>query len=129
VKDVKEFRRNLISAVAAYSIDHPGARMDPLEIFPRYVERVKEAYFTERRSFVAAVIRDMLILLSDTPNPLAPDQAGAKAQLLAQAQALDPERRRDAQAAIDRLMTEWGYCRLCARESLGELLRSRYSDA
>jgi hypothetical protein len=119
----------LISAVAAYAIDHPGARMDPAEIFPRYLERVKEAYFTERRSFVAAVIRDMLILLSDTPNPQAPDQAGALAQAQAQVAALEPDRRRDAQAAIDRLLSEWGYCRLCARESLGELLRARYSDA
>jgi len=129
VKDTKEFRRNLISAVAAYAIDHPGARMDTTEIFPRYVERVKEAYYTERRSFVAAVIRDMLILLSDTPNPQAPDQAGALAQAQAQMQALQADRRRDAQAAIDRMLNEWGYCRLCARESVGELLRARYSDA
>jgi serine protein kinase len=114
VKDPKEFRRNLISAVAAYSIDHPNAKMDPAEIFPRYLERVKESYFTERRSFVAAVIRDMLVLLSDkdsNPPTLASD------------------RQRDAQAAIDRLLKGWGYCTLCARESLGELLRSRYLDA
>jgi serine protein kinase len=116
VKDAKEFRRNLISVVAAYSIDHPGERMDPAEIFPRYLERVKESYFTERRSFVAAVIRDMLVLLSE----------GTQQH---NEQVLDGDRRRDAQAAVDRLLAGYGYCKLCARESLGELLRSRYADA
>jgi predicted Ser/Thr protein kinase len=131
VKDTKEFRRNLISTVAAYAIDHPGARMDPLEIFPRYVERVKESYFTERRSFVAAVIRDMLTMLSTeaTTATQSAETTAQQNQLQAQIQALDADRRRDAQSAIDRLLSEWGYCKLCARESLGELLRARYSDA
>jgi len=114
VKDTKEFRRNLISVVAAYSIDHPGARMDPAEIFPRHLERVKEAYFTERRSFVADVVRDMLTLLS-------PDNTG-------QVAGLEADRRRDAQAAVDRLINNFGYCPQCARACLGELLRARYAD-
>jgi serine protein kinase len=117
VKDAKEFRRNLISVVAAYAIDHPGQPMDPAEIFPRYLERVKESYFTERRSFVAAMIGDMLTLLADNP------------QAQAQALGMPSDRRRDAQAAIDRLLSSYGYCQLCARDSLGELLRARYADA
>jgi len=115
VKDAKEFRRNLISVVAAYAIDHPGERMDPEKIFPRYLERVKEAYFTERRSFVAAMLRDMLVLLSDETESTS--------------QQLEPDRKRDAQAAVERLISAAGYCKLCARESLGELLRARYADA
>lgn len=111
VKDAKEFRRNLISMVAAYSIDHPGEPLDPQLIFPRYVERVKEAYFTERRGLIATMLRDMLNLLSESPA------------------VLDEERKRAAQAALDRVIANYGYCRSCARTSLGELLKARYADA
>jgi len=112
VKDPKEFRRNLISVVAAYSIDHPGEKPDPAQIFPRYLERVKEAYFTERRGLIAATLRDVLSLLSEaSPKPV-----------------LEEDRRRSASAALDRLLAH-GYCRNCARSCLGELLKARYADA
>lgn len=115
VKDAKEFRRNLISGVAAHAIDHPGEKMNPAEIFPRYLERVKEAYFTERRSFVAEVLRDMLTTLEGEAQP--------------QAQALPDDRRRVAEAAVKRLMDGFGYTELSAKACLGELLRARYADA
>jgi predicted Ser/Thr protein kinase len=113
VKDAKEFRRNLISMVAAYSIDHPGEPLDPQHIFPRYVERVKEAYFTERRGLIATMLRDMLNLLSEGT----------------QQAVLEEDRRRAAQGALDRFIGEYGYCRNCARACLGELLKARYVDA
>ncbi len=113
VEDPKEFRRNLISVVAAYAIDHPGKMPDPAQIFPRYLERLKEAYYTDRRGHVAAVIRDMLNLLSGTEL-----SAG-----------LSAENRKMAEAAIERMITTYGYCRNCARSCLGELQRARYADS
>lgn len=113
VKDPKEFRRNLISVVAAYSIDHPGAKLDPTQIFPRYLERVKEAYYTERRGLVAATLRDMLNLLADP-----------SAQ-----QVLEEDKRVAAEASLARVINDYGYCRNCARTCLGELLKARYADA
>ena len=113
VKDAKEFRRNLINMVAAYSIDHPGERLDPMNIFPRYVERVKEAYFTERRGLIATIMRDALSLLSEgTQQPT-----------------LEEDRRRAAQAALDRFIQDFHYCKECARSCLAELLKARYADA
>jgi predicted Ser/Thr protein kinase len=113
VKDPKDFRRNLISVVAAFSIDHPGEKPDPAQIFPRYLERVKEAYYTERRGLVAGTLRDMLNLLSDAATrPL-----------------LEEDRRRAAQASLDRLLADQAYCRNCARSCLNELLKARYADA
>jgi predicted Ser/Thr protein kinase len=113
VKDAKEFRRNLISMVAAYSIDHPGEPLDPQSVFPRYVEQVKEAYFTERRGLIATMLRDMLNLLSEGTHQAV----------------LEEERRSAAQAALDRLIGDYGYCRDCARACLGELHKARYVDA
>jgi serine protein kinase len=113
VKDAKEFRRNLISVVAAYSIDHPGERLDPVNIFPRYLDRVKESYFTERRSLIATMLRDVLVLLSESPSP----------------PVLEESRKRAAQGALDRFLHDYKYCRNCARACLGELLKARYADA
>jgi serine protein kinase len=113
VKDTKEFRRNLISMVAAYSIDHPGERLDSTQMFPRYLDRVKEAYFSERRTLIATMLRDMLSLLSD----------GREQQVV-----LEEDRRASAQSALDRIINDHGYCRNCARACLGELLKSRYAD-
>ncbi|HEX2678040.1 MAG TPA: serine protein kinase PrkA, partial [Polyangiales bacterium] len=114
VEDAKEFRRNLISMVAAYAIDHPGQTPDPAHIFPRYLERVKESYYSERRGVVAAVIRDMLTLLSND------DDARAS---------LSNEARVQAEAAIERMVKDFGYCKLCARSCLGELQKAHYADA
>jgi serine protein kinase len=113
VKDAKEFRRNLISNVAAFAIDHPGQPLEPQLIFPRHVERVKETYFLERRSQIAIMLRDMLSLLSDP----------------SQQPVLEEDRRRAAQAALDRIIADYGYCQQCARACLGELLKARYADA
>jgi predicted Ser/Thr protein kinase len=113
VKDTKEFRRNLISVVAAYSIDHPGERLDPASIFPRHLERVKEAYFTERRGLIATILRDALSLISEA----------------SQQPILEEDRRRAAQTALDRFIRDFGYCQECARACLGELLKARYADA
>jgi serine protein kinase len=113
VDNPQEFRRNLISVVAAYSIDHPGAKLDPAQIFPRYLERVKESYYSERRGLIATTLRDLLNLLQD-------DAARAP---------LEKERQRAAEAALEQILGEHGYCRNCAKSCFGELLKERYADA
>jgi serine protein kinase len=113
VENVEEFRRNLISVVAAYAIDHPGATPEPSVIFPQHLERVKESYFSERRGHVAAMIRDMLDTLSEGQREVG----------------LDGEARKSAERAVERMIKDYGYCRACARASLGELQRVRYADA
>jgi predicted Ser/Thr protein kinase len=115
VSDATEFRRNLISVVGAYSMDHPGQALSPAAVFPRHLERVKESYYAERRGLVAAVIRDVLVLLSEGDA----DQAAA----------MPAEQHKQAQAALDRLIETYGYCRACARSCLGELQRARYPQA
>ena len=74
---------------------------------------MRESYYAERRGSVAAVIRDVLVLLSDVDAE--------------QAAAMPAEQRQHAQAALDRLTESYGYCRACARSCLGELLRARYA--
>jgi predicted Ser/Thr protein kinase len=107
VKNAEEFRRNLINMIAAHAIDHPDHEIDHARIFPRYLEQLKESYFLEHRGQISDLLSDILALLSD---------AGG---------ALDPEARKRAQQALERLEAQ-GYCPKCARAALGELLRERY---
>lgn len=108
VENPDEFRRNLVSMIAAHAIDNPDQALDHKQIFPRYFEQVRESYFREHRVQIAAMINDMLVLLSDSEQRLTPE---ASAQ---------------AEPALTRML-ELGYCRKCARTSLGELVRERYA--
>jgi predicted Ser/Thr protein kinase len=109
VKNAEEFRRNVINMVAAHAIDHPGDTMDYALIFPRYLEQVKEAHFSEHRVRIASLIREVLALLSDH----------------GQGAALDGEAAKRAKASFESLQAK-GYCKLCAPAVLGELLAERY---
>ncbi|MDH5671653.1 MAG: serine protein kinase PrkA [Myxococcales bacterium] len=105
--DAEEFRRNLINSVAAYAIDHPGDSIDHDLIFPRQLEQVRESYFAEHRTQVVAILDDMLALLSDGDKRVSEEGRAA------------------AEAALEHLYTI-GYCKHCARSSLGELREERY---
>jgi hypothetical protein len=41
---------------------------------------------------------------------------------------LDAERRREAEATINRLVTRFGYCPNCASDAASMLLRRRFAD-
>jgi hypothetical protein len=107
--DADEFRHNLISVVAGHAIDRPGERVDYLRIFPRHIERLREAYYGEHRKQVGAIARDMLVVLDD----------GAK---------LEPERTKVAETTIEQMESRYGYQRESLREALGELIEERYSS-
>jgi serine protein kinase len=108
VKNAEEFRRNLISMVAAQAIDHPDEPIEHARIFPRYLEQVKEAYFVEHRGQIAEIIGDVLSLLSEGQ------------------QQLTPEARKHATQTFERLKAA-GYCSKCAPAALGELRKERYA--
>jgi serine protein kinase len=119
----EEFRRNLISMIAAYAIDHPGEAIDHGQIFARYLERMRNAYFEEHRGQIAAMIRDMISALQADADTAA-RAAGSDGESHAPPP-LDGEARERAYQGIGRLKS-YGYCEHCARASLGELLEERY---
>jgi serine protein kinase len=103
------FRRGLINAIAGYAIDHPGIKVDYGEVFPRYLERLKEAYFADRRKQLQEIGEDIL-------RQLAKEQR----------QSIDPDRIELAKAAYERLCSRYGYEASSVRDALGELLARRY---
>ncbi|MGA2450589.1 MAG: serine protein kinase PrkA [Polyangiaceae bacterium] len=105
-----DWRRQFISAIAAWAIDHPNEKLDPAAVFPQHLRRMRESMFAERRKEVAALARDILIVVRE--NGVGMDDA----------------RRAAASAAIDRLRERFGYCRECATDAASLLMRRRFSE-
>ncbi|HEY4016075.1 MAG TPA: serine protein kinase PrkA [Polyangiaceae bacterium] len=108
--DPQDSRRQLISGIAAWALDHPGQKVDAATVFPHHLKRMREAIFADRRQSVASLARDVVLLVRE-------DGAG-----------LDAERKRDAQATVDRLSARFGYCPNCAADAASLLVRKRFQD-
>jgi serine protein kinase len=105
----EDARRQMISSIAAWALDHPGQRVDPSMVFPHLVQKMREAVLAERRPAVARLTRDLVILVREEGS------------------GLDAERRRNATKAIER-MVEMGYCESCAADAASALLRRRFHE-
>jgi serine protein kinase len=107
--DVDDARRQMISGFAAWSLDHPDAKVEPATVFPQYLRRIREAVLADRRPAVARLTRDLVILIRE---------AGA---------GLDAQHRKEADAALLRLI-KLGYCESCAVDAASTLLRKRFHE-
>jgi serine protein kinase len=107
--NVDAFRRGLIAAIAGYAIDHPGEKVDYGRVFPRHLERLKEAYFADRKKQLQEIAQDILRYIAKEQAP-----------------GVDQERVDLAKAAFERLCTQYGYQAASVRDALGELLSRRY---
>lgn len=103
------FRRGLINAIAGYAIDHPGEKVEYARVFPRHFERLKEAYFADRRKQLSEIGYDILRVIANEKE-----------------HGLNHERVVLAQKAFDHLCARFGYRADSARDALSELLDRRY---
>lgn len=108
--DPSESRASMLSAIAAWAIDHPGSRVDPGIVFPHYLKRMRDAIFSEKRVLVAQRARDIVLFVRE-------DKQG-----------LDEARKRDARATLDRMVSMFGYCDECAADAASTVLRRRMGD-
>ncbi len=108
--DAQDWRRSLISGIAAWAIDHPGQKVQGAAVFPQHMRRMREAIFNDRRPAVALLARDVVVLVRDEGT------------------GLDKDRRRDAEAVIERMIAKFGYCRNCAGDAASMLVRKRFHD-
>ena len=110
----EDYRRTLISMVAAWAIDHPGAPIVNAVVFEEPLRKLRDAVFAQRRGAVAQTVRDLVGLL----------RAGSERRA---ADDLREDRRRAAQTALERLKG-LGYCERCAGDAADALLRARFAD-
>ena len=108
----EEFRRTVIARVAGWGIDHPGEGVPYTRLFPQHVQRLREAFFQDRRKQVVAITRELVTLLSG-------EEFGS----------LDADGRRRAEATLASLRERFGYCEHCARDAAAALLKERFADA
>jgi serine protein kinase len=102
-------RKQMISSIAAWALDHPGQRVDTAVVFPHLLQRMREAVLGERRPAVARLTRDLVILVREEGS------------------GLDNERRKHATEAMER-MRKMGYCENCAADAASALLRRRFHE-
>jgi len=109
VDDAEEFRNDLLSAVAAWAIDHPEQDVRYEELFPRYIEQLRQAYFGERHAQVGEIGQAIVAMLKDDDT-------------------LDENLREAAQQALQVLVGVYGYERSSAKVAVGALIDARYRD-
>jgi predicted Ser/Thr protein kinase len=107
--NLEAFRRGLINAIAGYAIDHPGDKVHYGDVFPRHLERLKEAYFADRRKHLQEIGEDILRLLAHEKE-----------------HGLGHERMDLARRSYERLCSRYAYNEDSVRDALGELLARRY---
>ena len=108
--DALEFRRNLISRIAAWALEHPGQKVSSEIIFPEYLRRLRDAYFKEHRKKVVKVAKNTLTLISEETSGL--DQSELEV----------------ARTIIERLTSDYGYCRDCMKDGLARLISKRFES-
>lgn len=106
----EEFRRGIISRIAAWAIEHPKQKLNLGAVLPGHLRKLKDAYFEEHRAKVAATARHALRVVGD------------------EAEKLDKDSRIAGEALLARLLADHGYCRSCARDALARVTAKRFAD-
>ncbi len=109
-EDPEDFRRSLISAIAAYSIDHPGESVDYRKIFPTIFEALQEAFFGERQRQIRRIEENLLTYFEGDEESLSSSE------------------RESVETTLTNLKERYGYCDDSAREAVAFLLSNRYKD-
>ena len=99
------FRRNLMTKLAAYSLEHLKEKLNYTEIFPDLIVRLRDSYYEEKRKPLETLARYILAAGSDDDG-------------------LVPASERPRVASTLKNMSEkYGYCEQCAKHTIGFILR------
>ncbi len=107
--EAESFRRDVMGRIAAFAIDHPGESVEPALVLADFLERIRAAFFEERRQQLARMAQDVLTWLDSGDGD-----------------DLDAVRRERAEAVFAALRERFGYERCCVRVALAELLAARH---
>lgn len=108
--DVLDARRQVMSAIAAWAIDHPGQKVEALAIFPHHLKKIRDSVFAARKPFVIQLARDIVTSVRENGS------------------GLDEQRKRAASETVQRMIDRFGYCRDCAADAASSLLARRLLD-
>jgi predicted Ser/Thr protein kinase len=104
---VERFRRDLMTRIAAFRIDHPTKPLVYEELFEGVFGALRRKVFEEQKSRLVRLAEDALAAKAGVSDGAA------------------PERRDAARGLLDRLVKAFGYCDACSGEMLSYFLRYR----
>ncbi|MDX2021778.1 MAG: serine protein kinase PrkA [Deltaproteobacteria bacterium] len=107
----EEWRRDIISRIGAWSVDHPNRRPDLETLFPRHIQSLREAFFNENKKRIRKLNESLLRYLTEGES------------------ALDKDALEDAKQTLSVLKSRFGYCQDCAKDSIVMLVKKRYSGS
>jgi predicted Ser/Thr protein kinase len=107
-----DFRNEIISRIGAWSIEHPGQKPNFAEVFPQYLQTLRDAYFDQQKKVVKKTNEDLIFYLAEGP-------AHARSHL-------DKESFARVETTLKNLKERYGYCDSCAKDVVSFLLRRRY---
>ncbi len=113
----EDHRRTMISAIAAWAIDHPGERAVYAVVFPELLKKLREAVFAERRKPVALLVRDLTRILRERKE-------GKEAKV---DKDLNAARRTEVGEMMKRLAA-MGYNEESALDAATAVLRARFAE-
>jgi len=109
-EDVEEFRQDLISSIAAYSIDNPGDEVEYREIFPNIFEKMSESFYEKRQEQIRSIEENLLTYFEGDEQNL------SSAEL------------EQVEETLGNLRERYGYDDGYAREAVAFLLSNRYKE-
>lgn len=108
IRDRASFRNTIIGSIAAYSIDHPGERVDFVKTFPNYFAAMRRSFFEEREKQTRRIMEDILKYFHADGDNLAADD------------------RAQVERTIESLVKTHGYTETSAAEAVAFLHANRY---
>jgi len=107
-KPAEVVRKNLITEIAAYTIENPGKKIDFREIFADLFSQLKDSFYKERKKKIEVIAANMLTY-------------GTK-----EFKKLPKTVQRPATNALSKLRRKYNYCNECAKEMVSFFLK--YQD-
>jgi serine protein kinase len=101
------FRKNLVTRIAAYSIEHPGQRIEMKSLFGDLFRALKADFYKKRDKQIDQLLRDILRFETDEWRSVIPAQ------------------KRAVRRSLARLKVRYGYCLHCAKETVAYVLKHR----
>src|SRR5262245_53741347 len=63
--DAAAFRNGVMGRIGGWTVDHAGQDMDYEEVFPEYLDRLKEDFYRGRKTIVEQISRHLLKVGTD----------------------------------------------------------------
>ncbi len=107
-EDTEKFRRDLISQVGAYALEHPDEQVDNALLFDRYIKRLEDFYFQKNRKKVSLAGENLMKFTSDKKGDMAEEEQAV------------------VRTMLEKLSSEYGYSPECTKTVFSYLWNRRY---